>query len=82
MDFIGPMQYIGGDWMDDLDAEYGVCLRSGPQVDRKWTEVGPAQKWAEVSYFRSTSGRSLSPASRVPERSGPGSPGSIYERLE
>ena len=22
MDFIGPMQYIDGDWMDDLDAEY------------------------------------------------------------
>ena len=40
-------------------------------MDRKWTEVGPAQKWTEVCYFRPTSGTSLSSADREGERSGP-----------
>ena len=45
--------------------------RSGPQVGRRWAEVGPAQKWAEVCYFWPTSGTGLGSAKGDGERSEP-----------
>ena len=55
-------------WTTGYVTEVG---RSEPQVDRRWTAVGPAQKWAEVCYFRPTSGTGLGSAKCDGERSGP-----------